>query len=308
MRVSFDGRKQRRFEAGVPNMKQADWDDYRIFLAVARGGTLRRAAEVCRLAPATLSRRLSDIEANLGGRLFDRLPTGCFLTDFGRQVLGWVERMDDLTLEIARLGDTAFRGEPSGRVRINADEWLAYVVMLNMGRLLERHPALEVEVAVSGRPQSLTRRETDLVLSRDRPQEGGAVTRNVGVAQFGLFSSREYAVRHADDLAGRNWAALSFVGLSDARDTPEERWLRSLPGNPVPRLRCSYGLGVYDGVAGGAGLGLVAHSVGDRDDRLVPILSRIPELAREVWLAYHETSRGSRRIRVAADHLIGLFA
>ena len=58
-----------------------DWDDVRVFLAVARHGSLRAAGRVLGLSQPTIGRRLSQFEAAFGGpALFDRLPEGLRLT------------------------------------------------------------------------------------------------------------------------------------------------------------------------------------------------------------------------------------
>ena len=54
-----------------------DWDDVRVFLAVAREGSMRAAGRALGLSQPTIARRLAAFEASFGGRtLFDRLPEG----------------------------------------------------------------------------------------------------------------------------------------------------------------------------------------------------------------------------------------
>ena len=51
-----------------------DWDNVRVFLAVARAGQFVAAAKRLRLDHATVSRRVAALEAALGARLFDGAP------------------------------------------------------------------------------------------------------------------------------------------------------------------------------------------------------------------------------------------
>ena len=71
-----------------------DWDNARIFLAVARAGQFLAAARQLRADHATVSRRISAFERQLGAKLFDRRTTGCFLTPAGEQLLSAAERME----------------------------------------------------------------------------------------------------------------------------------------------------------------------------------------------------------------------
>src|ERR1700754_2502399 len=89
----------------VSKMEHVDWDDLRILVAIARGGTMRSAAAACDLSAPTLSRRLAELERRLGEPLIDRVPSGCTVTAFGARVLAWAEQMEDLAHRIERAGD-----------------------------------------------------------------------------------------------------------------------------------------------------------------------------------------------------------
>ncbi|MBV9248549.1 MAG: LysR family transcriptional regulator, partial [Acetobacteraceae bacterium] len=58
-----------------------EWDDLRVFLAIARHGSLTAAARALRVTQPTMGRRLEILEERLGTRLFERRPTGPVLTD-----------------------------------------------------------------------------------------------------------------------------------------------------------------------------------------------------------------------------------
>ena len=64
-----------------------NWDDVRIFLAVARAGQILGAARRLELNHATVSRRVAALEAALGAKLFRRLTTGSELTPAGERFL-----------------------------------------------------------------------------------------------------------------------------------------------------------------------------------------------------------------------------
>ena len=53
---------------------QDNWDDVRLFLAVAREGGLSAAGKQLRLDPATLGRRMARLETSLGTGLFVKSP------------------------------------------------------------------------------------------------------------------------------------------------------------------------------------------------------------------------------------------
>ena len=71
-----------------------NWDDARIFLAVARAGQILGAARRLDLNHATVSRRIAALEAALDAKLFRRHTAGSELTPAGERFLGVAERME----------------------------------------------------------------------------------------------------------------------------------------------------------------------------------------------------------------------
>ena len=74
-----------------------DWDDVRVFLAVAREGSMRAAGRALGLSQPTIARRLAAFEATFGGpTLFDRLPEGLRLNAAGEQLVPAAGRREAL--------------------------------------------------------------------------------------------------------------------------------------------------------------------------------------------------------------------
>ncbi len=71
-----------------------DWDDVRFFLAVARGGSVRAAADRLGVDHSTVLRRVGQLEKHLGARVFEKLPSGYRLTQGGEEVLALANQME----------------------------------------------------------------------------------------------------------------------------------------------------------------------------------------------------------------------
>lgn len=290
-------------------MKQLNWDDLRLLLLIAREGTLRRAARRAGVSAATLSRRLDELEDAVGHKLVERFQAGCVPTAFGADVIALAEQMGEIALDVERSRDRQDAHAASGLVRINTDEWLSYFLTTRFAPFHEAYPNVEVEIITSHRPYSLTRREADIAIRPYRPEQLDLVTRRIGTLSFGLYCSREVAKRHAGALANRDWSGVPFVGFDEPRaEFQSDRWLRALPGAPAPWMRCSYGLGILDGVAHGAGLGVLATFLaGDAQD-LVAAIAHIHELDQDIWLSMHKGLRTSARVRAVVDFVEQLFS
>ena len=101
-------RRETRQEPAIrpprPSRGGMDWDDVRVFLAVAREGSMRAAGRALGLSQPTIARRLAAFEATFGGpTLFDRLPEGLRLNAAGEQLVSAAESVEDAVLTLTRL-------------------------------------------------------------------------------------------------------------------------------------------------------------------------------------------------------------
>src|SRR5947199_9188583 len=88
---------------GANGCASMDWDDVRVFLAVARHGSLRAAGRALGLSQPTIARRLAAFEATFGGpTLFDRLPEWLRLNAAGDQLVAAAEGIDGAVLTLER--------------------------------------------------------------------------------------------------------------------------------------------------------------------------------------------------------------
>ncbi|MEY9419671.1 DNA-binding transcriptional MocR family regulator [Bradyrhizobium japonicum] len=78
-----------------------DWDDVRYFLAVARGGSVRAAAERLGVNHATVLRRIAQLEERLGVQMFEKLPSGYRLTGAGEEVRAGPGCLDSAPLDLS---------------------------------------------------------------------------------------------------------------------------------------------------------------------------------------------------------------
>jgi molybdate transport repressor ModE-like protein len=290
-------------------MKHLNWDDLRLLSFIAQEGSLRGAARKAGVSAATLSRRLDDLEEAVGQKLVERFQGGCTPTAFGADVFALASQMGEIALEVERTRDRQDAHAASGVVRINTDEWLSYFLTTRFARFHDAHPHVEVEIVTSHRPYSLARREADIAIRAYRPEQLDLVTRQLGTLSFGLYCSQEVATRHAAALASQEWGSIPFVGFDEPRaEFQSDQWLRALPNAPAPWMRCSYGLGILDGVAHGAGLGVLATFLASQERGLVAAIDHIPALDQAIWLSMHRSLRTSARIRVVVDFMVQLFA
>src|SRR5690242_9725369 len=117
-----------------------DWNDARIFLAVARHGSLRAAGRALGISQPTVGRRLAAFEATFGGpTLFDRLPEGLRLNEAGTALVPVAEQLENAALSLERHRAAAVQ-VLSGTVRISVGEWAAAFLTLHVGTSSQNSP------------------------------------------------------------------------------------------------------------------------------------------------------------------------
>lgn len=141
-----------------------DWDDIRHFLAVARGGSVRAAAERLGVNHSTVLRRIAQFEERLGAHIFEKLPSGYRLTAAGEEVLEFAEEMEASSnrLETQIFGrDQAVRGP----LRVTLAPILAtHLLMPDFADFARLHPDIEMDILSSGELVNLTNREADVAI------------------------------------------------------------------------------------------------------------------------------------------------
>lgn len=280
------------------NTQLANWDDLRVFLAVARTGTLSGAARQLGVNHSTVFRRIAGFEASLDVRLFERLPTGYALTAAGEETLAIVERIE---AEVATL-DRAVTGQDlrlSGTVRITATDMLAlWLLPEHLARFHAAYPGIEVEVAVANEALNLTRRETDIALRIGNTPPETLVGRRVGRLDFAVYGAPGYCTAHPDpDLARHDW-----IGLDSAHAPLVRRFEQFLP-DVRPALRSNSVACTVQLAKAGLGLALLPCAIAEPQPDLVRIAEVPDTFSLDLWLLTHEDLRRTARIRAVMEFL-----
>ncbi|CAN7184123.1 LysR family transcriptional regulator [Rhizobium leguminosarum] len=280
-----------------------NWDDVRIFLAVARTGQILAASKRLGLNHATLSRRLTSLEEALKTRLFIRRTNGCELTAEGEVFLASAERMEtEMLAAQASLGhtDTAI----AGTVRVGAPDGFGVSFLApRMGRLIERHPALKIQLVPVPRSFSLSQREADIAITLERPDQGRLVSSKLTDYTLGLYASRDYLTSQGapgDIDALKAHPRIGYV--EDLIFTASLNFSGEVMRSWDAGFEISTAIGQTEAVRSGAGIGILHDYIARQYPELQRILPEV-SIRRAYWTTYHETARDLMRVRSVADFL-----
>ena len=169
-----------------------DWDDLRIFLAVARGQSLSAAGRVLKRDPATVGRRIARFEAGTGQQLFLRSPMGYALTDAGARLLRHAEAMETAQAQ-ARAALAGPGEELSGQIRIGAPDGCAnYLLPQVVAQLAARHPGLDLQIVALPRVFNLSRREADMAIAISLPPGGRLIAQKIADYRLVMAAAQPY--------------------------------------------------------------------------------------------------------------------
>ena len=281
-----------------------NWDDLRLFLAVAREQSLSAAGKVVRLDPATLGRRMARLEKAMQVVLFVKSPQGYALTQAGAQLFeraGAVEQ----AMRGAQVGDVAQSETLSGQIRLGAPDGCANFLLPQVCAAIGRdNPALDIQIVALPRVFNLTRREADMAIGVSAPTAGRLVVRQVTEYRLHLAASQAYLARCgpvADLAALKDHRMVGYI--PDMIFDRELDYLADLGAGRVPLASNSVSVQV-NMIRQGAGVGVV-H---DFSLPFVPGVRRIlmdaVSLTRAFYLIRHADDARNLRLARFADLMV----
>lgn len=172
------------------------WDDMKVFLAVAREASLSGAGRTLKMDPATVGRRVARFEAALETPLFVKSPQGYALSAAGDRLLAHAEAAE----QAMRAGTEALSGPSdtmSGQIRIGAPDGAAnYLLPQVCAQIAEDNPDLDIQIVALPRVINLSRREADMAVTVSAPTAGKLLVQKICDYKLHLVASRHYLKDH----------------------------------------------------------------------------------------------------------------
>lgn len=273
-----------------------NWDELRIFLAVARAGSLSGAARSLGVNHSTVFRRIGTFEERLGVRLFERVPSGYLLTPAGEEMQEAALRVEE---EVAAIGRRV-RGQDlrlSGSLRITTIDMLAlWLLPRHLTRFRQDYPGIELEVSVSNAALNLTKREADIALRIGNTPPESLVGRRVGRLVFAVYAARDYRALHQEsELRHHDW-----IGFDSEHAALARRFAEFLP-EVQPAYRVNSVAAAVAAATVGIGLAPLPCAIADREQGLERICDLPASFTLDLWLLTHEDLRHTARIRAFMD-------
>ncbi|WP_082922024.1 LysR family transcriptional regulator [Croceicoccus mobilis] len=290
-------------------MSAFNWNDLRFFLAVARSRTISLAGRRTGSDHATVSRRITALEAALGLKLFERNPRGYNMTQHGEALL---EMASAIEAEAVKIDETASGQQHglTGAVRISAPEGFGnFFLASRIGELATAHPQLSLEMITIQQIVALSRREADIAITMALPQTGNIVQEHLTDYRLFVYASADYLagarpIRTRDDLGDH-----PFIGyVDDLIFTRALNYLPEIKPHLRARLQNSSLQAQLSATISGFGLCVLPDYVARNAPELVAVLPDEVSLMRSYWMVADADVAESGPVRLTRRFVRSLLA
>lgn len=277
-----------------------DWEDLKSFVAVTRCGTVRRAATELGIHHATVARRITRLEDNVGVRLFDRKPEGLSLTAPGEDLMAVARRAAEEFNAVQRRvsGQDA---ATEGRVTVSMGAPVATLLMAKgLPEFATAYPNLDLRIVTTWNIVDLARGEADIAVRADNNPSDTLFGKRIFPYFETVYASPAYLETYqtkSPDEPGR-WIGWGGAGAARPAWVEKSAFAATRVWGGMQNLSLQV-------AAAEAGLGFAALPcfIGDSSPGLRRADSSAPHLGRDIWLLTHPDLRRTRRIQVVMAFL-----
>ncbi len=289
-----------------------DIDDLKLFVRIARLGSISAAARDLDLTPAGASARLAALERRLGARLIHRTTRQASLTEDGLAFLPHAEHVLDAA-EAARAALGREQVMPRGTLRVAAPASFARMqIVPGLSDFCSRYPGLVIDMRISDSIVDLVEGAFDVAVRYADLGDSSFVARRLAPDRRVLVASPSYLKQRGrpatpDDLAAHACLAVGTLDLWTFRGGDGKPIVRKVS----PVLRINDGEAVRNAACAGLGIAWMATwCAADeiRSGSLVPVLPEYPMVSTQtLWALYPSSRELAPKVRVFIDWLVARF-
>ena len=277
-----------------------NWDDIRIFLAVALEGSIRRAAVKLGINHSTVSRRISAFEDELNVRFFERLTTGYLLTPAGEELMNIAKQME----EAVALADRNILGRDSqmcGTLKVSLPGVLGNAMLIKeYAKFCELYPQVELNLNHTYETADLSKREADVAIRMTRTPPEELFGRKVVAANIATYISKDYwrRINDKDDPSTARWLVWKNLDV-------QAEIIKSSMFPKAPQLNLTNDPEAMTvALKAGIGIAVVTCMLGDAE----PDLMRLPpgnvSSHLDIWVLTHKDLRRTLRVKTFMDFTV----
>lgn len=285
-----------------------DWDDIRVFGAVADTGTMSGAARVLGVTPGMVSKRIDELEARLGTTLLTRHAQGVSLTDAGQMVRDHALTMERSALSIERLIGARDK-KREGRVTIEAPDGIAaFWLAPYLAAFHRENPKIRIAIDCGFWASTPLPEPPELMISVKEEKRLDYVATPLAVLHYALFAAPDYLDTYGAPLSLASIADHRFLNFTPISEQPENWHPRAaaLRGLLEFSLETNSSAMLVNTLVAGGGIAVAPTAVKSFAPELVMVYPE-PMSKIQLYLVHHRDALQTARVKVVADWLKSLF-
>ena len=274
-----------------------NWDDLRVFLAVARHRTYQDASDAILMDPTTIARRLDRLEKELKCTLLTRGPRGHSLTATGKRLLDAASRME---LAHEELSDRHGTAATAGRVRISTSEGFGTAILSPaVPALIAQRPTVEIEIVANPGYLSPALREVDLAITLAAPQDKRLAVERLTDYQLGLYAANSYVLKNQLPKKAEDLRKQTLIGyIDDLLYANELRYLDEIANDLNPAVSSSSIRSQLEMVRAGVGIAVLPCFMAEAvEPRLTRLLGGTVSVTRTFWMSARRDVQQTSRVK-----------
>ena len=274
-----------------------NWDDMRLFLAVARSGSISGGAKQLRVQHSTVSRRMRQLEAKLGARLIERKKSGYELTPAGEDVKQAAIRIESEVLGV----DAALLNRDSdlvGPLRVTAINNMASSILMPMfASFSKQHPLIDLHLVVSNLDASLSEREADIAIRLTNSPTDTLIGKRMVTIASTIYGGRDYLQQLEKRGGEPKWIGAECCSF-------HKTWTKQSCGEQTHNLFSDDTLLTLSAIREGMGVSFLPCFMGDTDPLLQRYRDPDPEHNLGLWILLHADLKHTSRVVAFRDHML----
>jgi DNA-binding transcriptional LysR family regulator len=283
-----------------------DWNSLKVFLAVARRGTLSGAASDLVVNHSTIFRRLNAFEADISGQLFERINNRYELTTLGHELLELAQNIENSFDGIDRhiVGKDI---QPKGIVKITAPNNIAYRYLPRyISEFNILYPEIQIELLVSNQEFNMSNRQADIAVRATPSPPEHLIGRQVSTLSWGVFGSNRYADKFGLPKDINELEGHSLIGATGAMcRLPGFIWFEKHFAHQFV-TRCDDLTAMSYFVESGQGLAFLP--VDQQRPEIIKLFDVKESTPSNLWLLTHPDLRNVARIKLVMQYLARAFS
>ncbi|WP_163135200.1 LysR family transcriptional regulator [Agarivorans sp. Alg241-V36] len=281
-----------------------------VFVAVVEHGGFSPAARSLGISKSAVSKRINQLEQQLGVKLLHRTTRKLSLTEAGKHYFEHAAKANNAAKD-AEDAVAQLQGEPQGLLRINTPMSFGRLHIAPLiGKFLQRYPKITIDMMMDDKVVDLVAEGFDVAIRAGNLPDSSLIIRKLAPLKSVLCASPEYLKQHGIPQTIEQLAAHNCLQFSYSRDLKEWTFMRDGQSQSIEikgNYRVNNSEALREAMLQGLGIGRLPTFVAGPDivaGRLISLLNQYQMPSQSIYAVFSERQFLPAKVRAFVDFAI----